>query len=61
VTFNALISACEKGGQWQEALAVLEFMRRCGSKPDTVTYNSLISACEKGSQWAVAIKVEEEE
>jgi pentatricopeptide repeat protein len=27
ITYNASISACEKGGKWQQALALLDQMR----------------------------------
>ncbi|CAK9101579.1 unnamed protein product [Durusdinium trenchii] len=42
ISYSAAISACEKGGQWQQAL---EF------------YNAAISACEKCGQWQHALKL----
>eukprot|EP00973_Karenia_brevis_P045483 6299802-Karenia_brevis.AAC.1 len=38
-SFNAAISACEKGQQWEHALA------------DVMSFISAISACEKQWQW----------
>ncbi len=49
VTYNASISACEKGSQLAQVLALLREMA-CGRlELDVVTYSASISACEKGS------------
>jgi pentatricopeptide repeat protein len=37
ITFSATISACEKGGQWQRALALLDEMRAARVAPDVIT------------------------
>ena len=49
ITYNALISACEKGTLSERALQLLETMLHQGLLPDVITYNALISACEKGT------------
>ena len=49
ITYNALISACEKGTLPQRTLPLLETMRDQGLLPDVITNNALISACEKGT------------
>ena len=41
VPVNAAIGACEKGGQWQEALALFEAMPHVQLQPDLVTLNVL--------------------
>ena len=51
ITDSAAILACEKGGQWEEALGLLSEMASKGVECDTVTYSAAISACEKGCQW----------
>lgn len=53
ITSNALIGACAKGSQPEQAWSLAEAMWCQGmcNVPDTVTYNALISACEK-SRWA---------
>jgi len=56
IAYSALISACEKGKQLEQALDVFEAMRKQGVMPELITYNSLISACEKGSQLEQALK-----
>ncbi|CAK0788104.1 unnamed protein product [Prorocentrum cordatum] len=49
--YNAGISACEKGEQWQRALALLSEMREAKLEPDAIfSYSAWISACEKGEQ-----------
>ena len=43
-TYNAAISACEKG-------ELLAEMRSVSVLPDVIIYNAAISACEKSEQW----------
>jgi len=45
ITYSALISACEKAGQWQLALNLFNEMLRERCTPNVITYNSLITAC----------------
>lgn len=53
VTFTALISAYEKGGQWRRALAAYDLMRQQRCKPDAIVYNAIIDALwETGVIWA---------
>ena len=44
ITYNAAISASEKGGQWQWALQLMKDMEAEGVPRDTVTIRSL--ACD---------------
>jgi pentatricopeptide repeat protein len=57
ISFNAAISACEKGGQWEKSLELLKHMKSpaSGITPDVITYNATISSCEKGAQWQRAL------
>ena len=50
ITYNAIISACEKGEQWQQALELFERTLGDGVQRNTITYNAAITACEKGLQ-----------
>lgn len=53
VTYTALISANERGGQWRRALQAYERMilQRC--RPDAIVYNAIIDAVwETGVIWA---------
>ena len=58
--YNATISACGKGGQWQRALALLVKMRAAGVSPNVITFNATISACGKGGQWQRALALLDE-
>lgn len=49
------MSACEKAGEWQSALLLLEAMRRVDIPPGVTAYSAGISACEKGTQWQRAV------
>ena len=48
ITYNAAISACEKGQKPQRALHLLQEMLLRGLLPNVITYNAAISVCEKG-------------
>jgi len=50
VTFNALISACEKALETVQALETLDAMLRSGAVPDMIVYNALVKACETGGR-----------
>ena len=53
VTYTAIISAYEKGGQWRLALAGYEQMRERGCRPDAIVFNAIIDALwETGVIWA---------
>ncbi|CAK0788565.1 unnamed protein product [Prorocentrum cordatum] len=53
--YNAGVSACEKGKQWQLALSLLSEMWEVKIEPDVKSYSAGISACEKGEQWQQAL------
>jgi pentatricopeptide repeat domain-containing protein 1 len=58
ITYSSAISACEKGGQWQQALALLDQMPEKGVTANVITCNAAISACEKGGKWRQESEVE---
>ena len=49
------VQLCEKGGQWQRDLIILDQCVAAGIKPNVIKYNATISACEKGGQWQPAL------
>ena len=51
ISYSAAISACEKGGRWEQAVSLLDEMREAGVLPNVVSFNAAISACEKGGRW----------
>eukprot|EP00438_Fugacium_kawagutii_P010387 Skav220387 [mRNA] locus=scaffold639:162903:163631:- [translate_table: standard] len=55
ISYNAAISACEKGGQWQQALTLFEAMPKAMISPNVVSFSAAISACQKGGQWQQAL------
>ncbi len=60
VTYTALISAFERGGQWQLTLAAFEQMCRQGCRPDAIVYNAIIDALwQTGVVWA-QVRVQQE-
>ncbi|CAK0882114.1 unnamed protein product [Prorocentrum cordatum] len=46
VSYNAGIRACEKGGQWQLALALMSVMWEANLEHDVISYVVGISVCE---------------
>ena len=57
ITYNAVISACEKGRECQEALELFKDMQTRGLTPNVITYNAVISACEKGRECQEALRL----
>ncbi|OLP85191.1 2-oxoglutarate dehydrogenase, mitochondrial [Symbiodinium microadriaticum] len=55
IAFNSAISACEKAGDWEEAVALLQQMCRKHVSADTVSHNAVISAFEKAGEWQRAM------
>ena len=56
IAYNAAISACEKGGQWQWALQLMEDIQAKGIPANTITYDTAIRAYQKGRQWQWALR-----
>ena len=57
ISYNAAISACEKGGQHEKAVELLREMEGRGIQPNVISYNAVISACEKGGQHEKALEL----
>eukprot|EP00929_Paragymnodinium_shiwhaense_P114529 TRINITY_DN8297_c2_g1_i2.p1 TRINITY_DN8297_c2_g1~~TRINITY_DN8297_c2_g1_i2.p1 ORF type:complete len:413 (+),score=90.46 TRINITY_DN8297_c2_g1_i2:106-1344(+) len=57
VSFNAAITACQRGGQWELALSIFEDAVRLGFDPDVFTYSALLSAAQSAQRWPLALQV----
>jgi pentatricopeptide repeat domain-containing protein 1 len=55
IIYNAAVSACGKGAQWQQALDLLVWMQQSGLVPEVITYNAAESDHEEGAQWLQAL------
>ena len=44
MSYSAAIRACDKGGQWQQALGLFETMPRTKVQPTVVSYNDVLDA-----------------
>jgi pentatricopeptide repeat domain-containing protein 1 len=51
VTYNTVISALAKAGQWEQANTIHNEMVEKGMRDDAFTLTALITACEKTGQW----------
>ena len=56
ISYNALISTCEKGKNLEKASRLFVEMQVAGIKPDATTYNALISVCEKSKNLEKALQ-----
>ncbi len=57
VSHSAVISACEKGKHWEEALRLGQEMLQRSLTPDVVSNNAAIGACEKGTHWEQTLRL----
>ncbi|CAK0852609.1 unnamed protein product, partial [Prorocentrum cordatum] len=57
ISYSVGISACEKGEQWQRALALLSEMKEVKLEPNDFSYSAGVTACEKGGQWQQALSI----
>ena len=48
ITYNAAISVCEKGEQWQQALGLLATTQNLMCSFNVITYNAAIVPVRKG-------------
>ena len=56
IAYNAAISACDHGGQWEMAVSLLDELRtRADLRPTAVSYSSAISACGRAGEWQRAL------
>lgn len=51
ISYNAALSTCSKGEQWQMALSLLSKMARETIEADTISFNSALSSCCEALQW----------
>lgn len=58
VSYNTVISAHERAGEWREALDLARKMERLdGIVPTVVTFNSVIGACKQAGRPTEALAV----
>eukprot|EP00434_Breviolum_minutum_P021121 symbB.v1.2.018634.t1/scaffold1495.1/size115473/1 len=55
VSYNAALSALERGQHWQPVLWMLEEMQQRQVRADVVSFNTSISAMQWGQQWEMAL------
>ncbi|CAK8997287.1 Pentatricopeptide repeat-containing protein At2g41720 (Protein EMBRYO DEFECTIVE 2654) [Durusdinium trenchii] len=55
VAYSSCIGECQKLTKWQEALGLLEDVKKQEMSPDIILINATISACESASQWQEAL------
>lgn len=59
VAYRLAISACARGGNWQEGIRLLEEMRSSPTDmtPDVVAYTSAITGCEYAGEWKRSLQL----
>ena len=61
ISYNAAITAGEKGGQQKRAVSLLQAMRAEKIWPDATSYSAAISACAQGTCWERALELLEDQ
>ncbi|CAM9950850.1 unnamed protein product, partial [Hapterophycus canaliculatus] len=51
------MKACGDAGRWEEALALMEGMRRDGTPPMETTYTTAMKACGTAGEWERALEL----
>ncbi|CAE8699896.1 unnamed protein product, partial [Polarella glacialis] len=57
ISYNAAISACEKGGQWQLSLLLLTELQVAKLAPTEVSYSAALSSCGQAGAWEPALVI----
>lgn len=62
ITFNSMIDAFDKGGEWKRAVWLLEQDLRGNLSEksglvDVIGFNAAISACEEAAKWEEALEL----
>ena len=57
ISCNAGISACERGGQWWQALSLLGEFGKARLDPQAIIYSGSICMCEQGGEWEQALSL----
>ena len=60
VSWNAVISACDKGSQWEGDLELLQRMASQLPAPGVVSSSAVVSGCEKDMPWREALGMQQE-
>ncbi len=60
VACNAVLVACERGGQLEEAELLLRDMRLSGPPPDVISYNTAIATASRTGAWQRALALLDE-
>ncbi|CAE7504611.1 unnamed protein product [Symbiodinium sp. KB8] len=57
VSFNSTLGACDKGGQWRVAVALLEALETRSLEADKFTYSTIINTCGRSEEWIQALSL----
>ena len=57
ISFNTALGACERGGQWEQALDVLRRMASDGLRPGPIAFGVVASACERGGALGAGVRL----
>ncbi|CAN0269948.1 unnamed protein product, partial [Phaeothamnion confervicola] len=55
VAFGTAIKACARGGDWRQALDILDGMPAVGVQPNIIAVNTALAACARAGRAAEAI------
>lgn len=55
ISYNAVIAACDRANDWQQALRYLEELKVNGMEPDIIVYFTTLKACGNSERWQEAL------
>lgn len=57
VSYNTVMDACGKAGEYLKALELFALMEDMGVRPDRVSFNTAMDACTRAIKWETALQV----
>jgi pentatricopeptide repeat domain-containing protein 1 len=57
ITYSSAITACDRAGEWQQALHLLQCMTDVAVQPNAITYSAVMSALARKGRYSEAMEL----